>query len=135
MMPAKLDVGGVRLEVRVAQIYPSADMKRHSVTVKFDLPKGSPAAPGMYSEIMIPDLQAPVSSYPVVPTSSRLWRGTLPAVFILNESGEPELRVVRVGELVDNKHVTILSGLVVGEQLLVTPAATGWSTGGSNQRF
>lgn len=134
VMPAKLDVGGVRLEVRVAQIYPSADMKRHSVTVKFDLPKGSPAAPGMYSEIMIPDLQAPVSSYPVVPTSSLLWRGTLPAVFILSETGEPELRVVRVGELVDSKHVTILSGLVVGEQLIEAPSATGWSRGG-NERF
>ncbi|MBT3308601.1 MAG: efflux RND transporter periplasmic adaptor subunit [Gammaproteobacteria bacterium] len=135
MMPAKLDVGGVRLEVRVAQIYPSADMKRHSVTVKFDLPKGSPAAPGMYSEIMIPDLQAHVSSFPVVPTSSLLWRGTLPAVFILGDNGEPELRVVRVGELVDNKHVTILSGLVVGEQLVVSPSATGWSSGSANQRF
>ena len=134
VMPAKLDVGGVRLEVRVAQIFPSADMKRHSVTVKFDLPKGSPASPGMYAEIMIPDMQAPVSSFPVVPTSSLLWRGTLPAVFVLNESGEPELRVVRVGELVDNKHVTILSGLVVGEQLIATPSATGWSSG-SSERF
>jgi multidrug efflux pump subunit AcrA (membrane-fusion protein) len=135
VMPAKLDVGGVRLEVRVAQIYPGADMRRHSVKVKFDLPKGSPAAPGMYSEIMIPDMQAPVSSYPVVPTSSLLWRGTLPAVFILGDGGEPELRVVRVGELVDNKHVTILSGLVVGEQLLVNPSAAGWSSGEGNQRF
>ncbi|MBT7308551.1 MAG: efflux RND transporter periplasmic adaptor subunit [Gammaproteobacteria bacterium] len=135
VMPAKLDVGGVRLEVRVAQIYPSADMKRHSVTVKFDLPKGSPAGPGMYSEIMIPDMQAPVSSYPVVPTSALLWRGTLPAVFILGDDGQPELRVVRVGELVDNKHVTILSGLVVGEQLFATPTATGWGSGESNERF
>ncbi len=135
VMPAKLDVGGVRLDVRVAQIYPSADIRRHSVTVKFDLPKGSPAAPGMYAEIMIPDMQAPVSSYPVVPTASLLWRGTLPAVFILNESGEPELRVVRVGELVDNKHVTILSGLVAGEQLIANPSATGWSSGGNSERF
>ncbi len=135
VMPAKLDVGGVRLDVRVAQIFPSADMRRHSVTVKFDLPKGSPAAPGMYAEIMIPDIQAPVSSFPVIPTSSLLWRGTLPAVFILSETGEPELRVVRVGELVDNKHVTILSGLVVGEQLIVNPSATGWSSGEENERF
>lgn len=135
VLPAKLDVGGVRLDVRVAQIYPSADMLRHSVKVKFDLPKGSPAAPGMYSEIMIPDMQAPVSSYPVIPTSSLLWRGTLPAVFVVDESGEPELRVVRVGELVDNKHVTILSGLVVGEQLIVSPSATGWGRGEGNRRF
>ena len=135
MLPAKLDVGGVRLEVRVAQIFPSADMKRHSVKVKFDLPKGAPGSPGMYSEVMIPDMQAPVSSYPVVPTSSLLWRGTLPAVFVLDEQGEPELRVVRVGELVDNKLVTILSGLVVGEQLLVSPSATGWSSGEGNHRF
>ncbi|MBT3836757.1 MAG: efflux RND transporter periplasmic adaptor subunit [Thiotrichales bacterium] len=134
VMPAKLDVGGVRLEVRVAQIFPGADLQRHSVKVKFDLPKGSPAAPGMYSEIMIPDMQAPISTFPVVPTSSLLWRGTLPAVFIIDEdSGEPELRVVRVGELVDNKHVTILSGLVVGERLMTTPSATGWSAGGKDR--
>lgn len=134
VMPAKLDVGGVRLEVRVAQIFPGADLQRHSVKVKFDLPKGSPAAPGMYSEIMIPDMQAPISTFPVVPTSSLLWRGTLPAVFIIDEdSGEPELRVVRVGELVDNKHVTILSGLVVGERLMTTPSAIGWSAGGKDR--
>ncbi len=135
MLPAKLDVGDMRVEVRVAQIYPSADRQRHSVTVKFDLPKGAPASPGMYAEIRVPDVQAYASSYPVVPVKSLLWRGTLPAVFIVNEENKTELRVVRVGELVDEDYVTILSGLFVGERIMMSPHAVGWSSGRANSRF
>jgi hypothetical protein len=64
-----------------------------------------------------------------------LWRGTLPAVFVLNEQNEPELRVVRVGELVDSVHVTVLSGLSVGERILSKPTATGWTSGTKGGRF
>lgn len=135
VLPAKLDVGGVRLEVRVAQIFPSADLQRHSVTVKLDLPQNTPAAPGMYAEVMVPDINASTASYPTIPTHTLLWRGTLPAVFVLNEQNEPELRVVRVGELVDSAHVTVLSGLNVGERILSKPTATGWTSGTKGGRF
>ncbi len=56
LIPARLDVGNVRVDVRVAQIFPSADPIRHTVTVKFDLPVNVPGGPGMYAEVMVPDI-------------------------------------------------------------------------------
>ena len=35
------------IQVRVAQIFPVANSQQHTVIVKFDLPAGAPAAPGM----------------------------------------------------------------------------------------
>ena len=45
VVPAKLDVGDTYIDVRVAQIYPTADTQRHTVIVKFDLPAGVPGGP------------------------------------------------------------------------------------------
>ncbi|CAK0774281.1 exported hypothetical protein [Gammaproteobacteria bacterium] len=133
MVPAKLDVGNMRIDVRVAQIYPMADTQRHTVTVKFDLPPGSPAGPGMYAEIQVPDMTASTNVLPVVPLSSVVWRGNLPAVFIVTADNKSELRMVRVGERVGNTY-SILSGLNIGERILATPTpgvAAGWGNGGA----
>lgn len=128
LVPAKLDVGNTRLDVRIAQIYPMADTQRHTVTVKLDLPPGSPAGPGMYAEVQIPDVNASTNTLPVVPVSSVMWRGNLPAVFIVGTDNKTELRMVRVGERVGNTY-TILSGLNIGERILLSPnsgVTTGW---------
>lgn len=116
-----LDVGERVVNARVAQIYPMADMQRHTVTVKLDLPTGIPAAPGMYAEIMIPDTSAPVQSLPVIPNSAVVWRGSLPAVYVLNQENKTELRLVRLGEIVDPRTVSVLSGVRPGERLFATP--------------
>lgn len=128
IVPAKLDVGDRQVQVRVAQIFPIADSQRHTVTVKFDLPTGAPAAPGMYANVMIPDANAPARDTVVIPNSAVLWRGSLPAVEVLNEQNEPELRLVRVGEQVDRTHITILSGLQPGERIMDHPEQSSAST-------
>ncbi len=131
VIPAKLDVGNTRLDARVAQIYPMADTQRHTVTVKLDIPPGTPGGPGMYAEVQIPDITAPASSLPVVPASAVLWRGSLPAVFVVGGGdGKGELRMVRVGERVGNSY-TVLSGLSVGERIVAAPTpsmAAGWGS-------
>jgi multidrug efflux pump subunit AcrA (membrane-fusion protein) len=134
IVPAKLDVGNTRLNARVAQIYPMADTQRHTVTVKLDLPQGSPAGPGMYSEVQIPDIASSNNVLPAVPLSAVVWRGNLPAVFVVGSDNKSELRMVRVGERVGNSY-TILSGLNIGERILAapTPGAGGWGGGGNNQ--
>ncbi len=130
ILPAKVDVGDARIETRVAQVYPMADPQRHTVTVKLDLPKDAPAGPGMYAEIMIPDITTPIKSMPVIQKSAVLWRGSLPAVMVVGSNKEPELRMIRLGGMVDDKTVSVLSGLQVGEQILANPAqstsAVGW---------
>ena len=135
IVPAILDIGHTQLSARVAQIYPMADTKRHTVTVKLDLPEGIPGGPGMYAEVMLPDVNAPVNVLPVIPNSAVVWRGSLPAVFVLNEKNKSELRLLRLGETIDNRNVSVLSGLRAGERIYAQPSpgmASGWQSGVTN---
>lgn len=120
-VPARLDVGDTRLFVWVAQIFPMADPERHTVTVKFELPKGSPGSPGMYAEVLIPDVSAPVNDLPVLPKAAIRRSGSLPGVYVLNERNEPELRLVRIGDQVNQDYVTVLSGVRSGDRVLMNP--------------
>lgn len=131
LVPARLDVRKATVSARVAQIFPMADPDRHTVTVKFDLPKGSPAAPGMYAEVRIPEVDGHVRELAVIPISAIRWRGSLPGVYALNENNRPELRLIRVGDQVDPQHVAVLSGLAEGQQILLNPppnVASGWAS-------
>jgi len=129
IVPVILDVGNIRIQARVAQIYPVADNSRHTVKVKFDLPEGVPGGPGMYAEVMVPDPSIPVQNLPIIPNSAVIWRGSLPAVYIVNHKNENELRLVRLGEAIDNWNVAVLSGLRAGERVFSQPSpgmASGW---------
>lgn len=122
MVPARLDAGG-QAQARVAQIYPVADPKRHTVTVKFDLPLGTPGGPGMYAEVTVPDASVPVQDQTAIPAEALIWRGSLPAVFVL-DNGKPSLRIVRVGYPLPDGQVSVVSGLAGGEQVILNPPAT-----------
>jgi len=129
IVPVILDVGSERIQARVAQIYPVADNNRHTVTVKFDLPDGVPGGPGMYAEVMVPDPSVAVQNLPVIPNSAVIWRGSLPAVFVVNHENKKELRLVRLGEAIDSWTVAVLSGLTPGERIYSQPSpsmASGW---------
>ena len=131
MLLAELDVSKQRVPVRVAQIYPMADAERHTVRVKFDLPQGV-SAPGMYAKVLVPDLNAPSTELPVIPTSAIRYKRSLPGVYVKGKSGKPELRLIRVGQELGQGYTSVLSGVKPGEQVLVNPKAsisTGWSSG------
>lgn len=121
VVDARLDVGHRRVKARVAQIFPMADPQRHTVKVKFDLPSGSPAAPGMYAEIMVPDPSAPVREMVIIPSSAVIRRGSLPMVEVATDTDQKELRLVRLGEYLDREYVSVLSGLRAGERVYTTP--------------
>ena len=130
VVPAKLDVGDTYIDVRVAQIFPMADSERHTVVVKFDLPEGVPGGPGMYAEVMIPDVNTPITDMPVIPLSAVVRRGSLPAVFVLNRDNRAEMRLIRLGDEVDHENVAVLSGIRPGEQIFASPPPgikSGWS--------
>ena len=130
MLQAELDVGGQMVPVRVAQIFPMADAQRHTIKVKLDLPQGM-AAPGMYAKVLVPDLTAPAREAPVIPTTAIRYNGSLPAVYVISQGGQPELRMIRVGENLSSGFTTVLSGLAAGERILSNPPATvasGWSS-------
>lgn len=130
MLQAELDVGGRTVPVRVAQIYPMADAKRHTIKVKFDLPQGV-SSPGMYAKVKVPDFSTPAQSFPVIPSSSVRYNGSLPGVYVEGANGKPQLRLIRVGERMDEGHISVLSGIRVGERILRNPGigvASGWSS-------
>ncbi len=97
IVPARLDVSDGNVDAKVAQIFPVADAAHHTVRVKFDLPYGTAGGPGMYVEVTVPDGSIQARSQPAVPPEALIWRGSLPSVFVLDENGNPNLRLVRVG--------------------------------------
>lgn len=123
IVPARLDVGGVTVDAKVAQIFPVADPERHTVKVKFDLPSDTPGGPGMYVEVTVPDSSVPTRTQASIPNDAVIWRGSLPSVFILKE-GKPSLRLVRVGYPTDNGNIAVVSGLKGGEQIILNPPAS-----------
>jgi len=118
VVPARLDVGNTQVNARVAQIAPLADSQQHTVTVKFDLPEGVPGGPGMYAEVMIPDVNSPALALPVIPKSAINQRGSLPSVRVLDENNVPKMRLIRTGIEIDDNTVIVLSGLKPGERIL-----------------
>jgi multidrug efflux pump subunit AcrA (membrane-fusion protein) len=129
MLQSELDVNDRRVPVRVAQIFPMADPQRHTVKVKFDLPQGV-SEPGAYAKVLVPDFNAPERANPVIPLSAVRYNGSLPGVYVLDDAGNVQLRLIRVGEPVPNGFVTVLSGLRAGERVIDDPGpnvASGWS--------
>ncbi len=120
VVPARLDVNNTKVNARVAQIAPKADAKQHTITVKFDLPEGVPGGPGMYAEVMIPDINSPTRALPVVPKSAIIKRGSLPSVRVIDDEGKPKMRLIRTGIELDANHVIVLSGLEPGERVLTS---------------
>ncbi len=134
-LQAELDVGGQIVPVRVAQIFPMADAQRHTVRVKFDLPQGV-SSPGMYAKVLVPDFTASAREHPIIPTSAIRYNGSLPGVYVVDEEGEPELRLIREGERMPNGFTSVLSGLRAGERILENPprnVASGWSGGARDE--
>ncbi len=121
IVSAKLDVRDTNVKAKITQIFPMADPVRHTVTVKLDLPVNAPAAPGMYAEVSITDTNALANLLPALPATALVQRGSLPAVYVLNEQGEIEMRVVRKGQELDDGRVIILSGLRGGERVINHP--------------
>ncbi len=107
--------------VRVAQVFPMADVQRHTIKVKFDIPQGV-SQPGMYARVLIPDTTGPAKSQlPVIPSTAIRYRGSLPVVYIQNEQGEPELRMIRQGKRLDNGMTMVLSGIAPGDRVYPNP--------------
>jgi multidrug efflux pump subunit AcrA (membrane-fusion protein) len=110
------------VDVRVAQVYPMADVQRHTIKVKFDIPQGV-SKPGMYAKIAIPDVTvgAGLKRLPAIPTTAIRYRGSLPIVYVENIDGKPELRMIREGKHMPNGMTLVLSGVAEGDRVFANP--------------
>ncbi len=128
VIPAMLDFNNQFVNVRLAQIYPLGNVKRHTITVKFDLPVGITAWPGTYAEVMLPESNESNKTMIEIPESAVVKRGSLPVVYVI-KGNKRELRLVRLGASYVEDTVTVLAGLNLGEQVLVNPppgVVSGW---------
>ena len=127
---AYLDVNGMMIPAKVAQIYPLADKSKHTVTVKFDLPIGTRGVPGMYAEVAIPVKSSKLNTSITIPRTSILKHmGSLPSVLVMNDQNIAEMHVIRLGKKVDGgKSFTVLSGLKSGDRIVDHPPQN-WKPG------
>ena len=130
LVDVELDINHTFTKARVAQIYPVADKQKHTVTVKFDLPEGTPGGPGLYAEVTINDTTSSNKPMPVIPKDAVLYRGSLPSVYILDDENKARMRLVRLGADYDATRVTVLSGISEGDRIISAPPKTiksGWT--------
>lgn len=129
LVDVKLDINNTFTKAKVAQIYPVADKQKHTVTVKFDLPEGTPGGPGLYAEVTINDTTAERRPVPVIPKDAVIYRGSLPSVYILDDENTAKMRLVRLGSDYDASRITVLSGIKAGDRIISAPPKTiksGW---------
>lgn len=117
---------------KVSQIYPVADPSRHTVVVKFDLPVGVLASPGMYAELYLPDTGSG-NTVITIPKTALIQGRSLPTVLVADEANKTSsLRLVRIGSEQGNGRVAVVSGLKEGERIINNPptgASSGWYPG------
>ncbi len=120
---------GEKTKARVARIYPMADATNHTITVKFDLPEGTSAKPGMYVELVIPDNAGGGGSLVAIPKSALIPGRSLPQVLMVKEDGSTSTRLLRLGRELGDGQVLVLSGLRPGQRVVNNPpsnARSGW---------
>lgn len=128
MLPAEVSTdtvnilqNGKLLSVAQVQQLPTADPYTHSVRLRAELATTN-AMPGEQVKVLLPgaDSQARV----FIPENAVLKRAELYGVYVMSQQQRPLLRQVRLGAQ-QGEYVEVLSGLTVGETLLLNPSAMG----------
>jgi RND family efflux transporter MFP subunit len=104
-----------RLIGKVQEIVPQADTTSHSFIVKLLLPSAVGIKSGMFGRAMIPISSV---SRTLIPASAVWQRDGLNYVFAVNKEGIARLRIVTLGERIEDK-VEALSGLSTGDRIVV----------------
>jgi RND family efflux transporter MFP subunit len=128
------DIGAVRREQRASVlladgraveasevvVFPYADPAAHSAQVRLVLPElDSDLQPGMTVRTAFVIGQREAIR---LPQASLLRRGEVTAAYVVDDTGAPRLRQLRLGER-DGDRVEILAGLTAGERVATDPVA------------
>jgi multidrug efflux pump subunit AcrA (membrane-fusion protein) len=106
------------------QVLPTVDAATHTVQLRADLPAGlAGVSPGMFARLWLPVSGAGASrdAAPLsVPQQAIVRRAEMTGLYVLDPTGKPVLRQVRLGRT-DGDRVQILSGLSAGERVVTDP--------------
>jgi membrane fusion protein, multidrug efflux system len=98
---------------RVARLSPAADPMSHTYQIKLDL-----AAPGLksgsFARVLFPTGSSRMLA---VPRAAVLQRAGITGVFVVDDQGNAQYRMIRTGRMV-NGQVEVLSGLNPGERVV-----------------
>lgn len=101
------------------QVLPTVDAATLTQEVRADLPAGTAAAPGMFAALLVPSATtgaAPAGRF-YVPRAAVVRRAEVMGVYVLDQSGAPQLRQVRLGPVLGDQ-VELLSGVDAGERVV-----------------
>ncbi len=110
-------LGGNELNGQVSEIVPVADAASRSFTVKIDLPAAASqmgARSGMFGRARFAIAQQPVL---LVPQEAVVQRGQMTTLFVVDESGIAQLRLIKTGKSYAGR-VAVLTGLSEGERIV-----------------
>jgi hypothetical protein len=103
-------------------VLPVADTRTHTTRVRLALPKTAGLLPGQYARALFVTGHARALAIPAVAV---LRRSEVTAVYVLDASGNAQLRQVRLGESAGEGLVEVLAGLTPGERVSLEPVRAG----------
>lgn len=113
-------VDGRELNAAKVIVYPGADPRAHSTTVRVLLPQlDNPPRPGETAKVRFAGTGGPAGFW--LPASALVLRGELAAAYVVREDGVV-LRQLRLGRRMGDR-VEIISGLTAGERVAADPLA------------
>jgi RND family efflux transporter MFP subunit len=125
--PTKVEFPGLPADrrwaapIRSTQL-PTADPGTHTAQIRLDLPAAvGNLTPGTFARVWLP-LQGAATPRLYVPSKAVVRRAEMTGVYVLDPSGRPVLRQVRLGRAVD-ENVEVLSGVTAGERIAADPQA------------
>lgn len=115
--------GGTRtLEAPAMQVLPTADPGTHTRQVRIALASAPPGlVPGTFVRAQLP-VKGDAAGRLAIPATAVVRRPGFDAVYVLDATGRPQLRQVRVGRRI-GADVEVLAGLAAGERVAVEPEA------------
>jgi multidrug efflux pump subunit AcrA (membrane-fusion protein) len=120
-LPVKLDGATAPVKALLTRLFPTVNPRTHTVRIKLALPSGIDAAVGMYAAVSVPDGRNQTRKRIAVPARAIGQQGSITMVRTVAENGSHHLRLVRVGDVLLDGRVEILSGLNEGDIVLVQP--------------
>ena len=111
----------IQINGKIAEIIPTVDQQSRQATLKIALPQGDRLKPGMLLRAQIVINQSTGFTIPtdaVIPSD-----GELATVFRLNPDNTVLATEVKLGKLLGNNQIEILSGLNKGDRLIIDGAA------------
>ncbi len=112
---------GTKIKAIGLTVFPFADPKSNTVTVRIALPDGTKSVfPGMLVKTAFKVGERTVLS---IPQSGVVQRGELVGAYVLDKDGILHLQQIRTGRVLDDKTIEVLSGLQQGDKVAVDPLA------------